>query len=108
MLTVPGGNCGPHTSPNRPHRPSTKARASSHRHTKPVRCNTASANSRWLKPCVGLGGCLADQSEDRTWPITRSMTVPQEIAVSLIVAVCAAATGGLAWSVVEFVYWMLM
>jgi len=37
----------------------------------------------------------------------RSMTIPQEIAVSLIVAVCAAATGRLAWSVVEFVYGVL-
>jgi hypothetical protein len=29
------------------------------------------------------------------------------LAVSLIVAVCAAATGSLASSVVEFVYWVL-
>src|SRR5262249_52014376 len=42
-----------------------------------------------------------------TWTSASSMTVPQEIAVSLIVAVCAAATGRLAWSVVEFVYGVL-
>src|SRR5215813_8572899 len=36
-----------------------------------------------------------------------SMTIPQAIAVSLIVAVCAAATGRLASSVIEFVYWVL-
>ena len=39
---------------------------------------SASAKNRWLKPCVGLGRCLADQSGGRTWPTTRSMTIPQE------------------------------
>src|SRR5262245_33236007 len=68
---------------------------------------SASAKNRWLKPCVGLGRCLADQSGGRTWPTTRSMTIPQEIAVSFIVAVCAVGTGRLAWSVLEFVYWVL-
>jgi hypothetical protein len=40
-------------------------------------------------------------------PYPSSMAIPQVIPVSLIVAVCAAATGRLAWSVVEFVYWCL-
>ena len=42
-----------------------------------------------------------------TWRSPSNMTVPQEIAVSLIVAICAAATGRLACLVVEFVYWVL-
>jgi len=35
------------------------------------------------------------------------MAIPQAIVVSLIVAVCAAATGTLAWWVIEFVYQVL-
>jgi len=52
---------------------------------------------------MDLGGCLGPPGPH----MGSSMTIPQEIAVSLIVAVCAAATGRLASSVVEFVNWVL-
>jgi hypothetical protein len=84
-----------------------RGRLSSLGHGKPVRCLARPRVTALLKPCVDLGECLGRSIRGPHMARIRSMTIPQEIAVSLIVAVCAAATGRLAWSVVEFVYWVL-
>src|SRR5262245_25694201 len=70
-------------------------------------------NCDWCERCMGPNKSAALQMCDGGLEIVGGhpgpsrMTIPRAIAVSLIVAVCAAATGRVVWSVIEFVYRVL-